>query len=64
MTFRKKQAQKPVNQKIGHKKKIPVLYGTRILYYRFSFRASDYLLLVCCNFIQTNIEDIFQYPNL
>jgi len=35
------------NQVIDIKKKIPVLRGTGILIYRFSFRVSDYSMVVC-----------------
>ena len=41
------------------KKKIPALGGAGILIYRFSFRVSDYFVLVCNSSVQANIEDIF-----
>jgi len=34
-------------QVIAIKKKIPALWGTGILIYRFSFRVSDYSMVVC-----------------
>jgi len=40
-------------------KKIPVLLGTGILKYRFSFRVSDYFVVVFNISVQANIEDIF-----
>jgi len=47
------------NQVIDIKKKIPALGGTGILIYRFSFRVSDYSMVVCNYSVQANIEDIF-----
>jgi len=42
-----------------YKKKIPALCGAGILIYRFSFRVSDYLMVVCNSSVQANIEDIY-----
>ena len=47
------------NQLFDAKKKIPALLGAGILIYRFSFRVSDYSMVVCNYSVQANIEDIF-----
>ena len=52
------------NQLFKLKKKIPARGGAGILIYRFSFRVSDYFVLVCNSSVQANIEDIFEIPNL
>jgi len=58
-TFTESQAQIVANQLDKMKKKIPALYGAGILFYRFSFRVSDYTMVVCNSSVQANIELIF-----
>jgi len=57
-TFNEIQTQKVVNQQNKIKKKIPALFGAGILIHRFSFRVSDYFMVVCNSSVQANIEVI------
>jgi len=47
------------NQPDKSQKKIPALCGAGILFHRFSFRVSDYTMVVCNSSVQANIELIF-----
>ena len=58
-TFNEIQIQMVANQQDKIKKKIPVLLGTGIFIHRFSFRVSDYFMVVCNSSVPSNIEDIF-----
>jgi hypothetical protein len=55
-TFNEIQTQMVANQRDKLKKKIPALFGTGILIHRFSFRVSDYFMVVCNISVQANIE--------
>ena len=57
-TFNEIQIQMVANQLDKIKKKIPALFGAGILIHRFSFRVSDYFMVVCNSSVQTNIEVI------
>ena len=58
-TFKEISIQMIANQLDNMKKKIPALGGTGIFIYRFSFRVSDYSMVVCNSSVQANIELIF-----
>ncbi len=56
-TFNEIQVQIVANQANKIKKENPGSCGTGILIHRFSFRVSDYYMVVCNSSVQANIED-------